>query len=313
MRHKDFFNINAKLMILAAPIQGYTERFYRHAHASVIGGIDEYYTPFIRLEKKQLRERDLKDLQPDDTVPTVPQILAKNTEETRTLAQTVAQLGYSRLDINAGCPFPKVTAAGYGAALLKNLDALRDVLDTAISFHKLSVSIKLRLPEPSTNDAIQHLAEILNDYPLTHIVLHPRSASQQYNGIPDHNAFITFKNASKHTLVFNGDIQTLQDADSVRNNLQTQHLMLGRGLLANPLLPLSLKGQHISTEQQSQKLLAFHDEILAQLGGDRHALPKLKTLWDYLLPNIQTRLKKHIVKATTLEEYIKHVQCALAN
>ena len=68
------------IYISFAPLQGYTDAVYRRAHHECVGGIDEYYTPFVRLEKGEVRKKDLRDTDPVNNmgVPTVPQAIAKD-------------------------------------------------------------------------------------------------------------------------------------------------------------------------------------------------------------------------------------------
>ncbi|MCQ2397651.1 MAG: tRNA-dihydrouridine synthase family protein, partial [Lentisphaeria bacterium] len=167
--------------ILAAPIQEYTDASFRNAHAATIGGIDEYYTPFIRLERGALSRRSAMDIAPASNTPAniVPQILVASAEETHALLDILADNGYSRADINFGCPFPKVVKGGYGAAVLENHDAFRSVLEEASRHASMRISIKMRLGMSDAKAALA-LTPILNDAPLDKIVLHPRTALQQY-------------------------------------------------------------------------------------------------------------------------------------
>ena len=75
------------LPIHFAPLQGYTEAIYRNAHATCFGGVDIYYTPFVRLEKGNFRKRDIRDIEPDNNhVPhLVPQLLASSPEKAETI------------------------------------------------------------------------------------------------------------------------------------------------------------------------------------------------------------------------------------
>ena len=91
-----------------APLQGYTDWVYREAHARVFGGVDTYYTPFVRLEKDGFRNKELRDLAPEANASAslVPQMIAASPEEFRRIAGLFRESGYRRADINLGCPFP---------------------------------------------------------------------------------------------------------------------------------------------------------------------------------------------------------------
>lgn len=291
------------MRLLCAPLQGYTDRSFRLAHSATFGGIDDYTAPFVRLERERLRPRDLHDLTAlgeDQRRLTTPQALARTPHEIRLIAAQLADLGFDRLDLNLGCPFPKVVQQGYGAALPNEPDTLRELLLAAADcLPPHALSLKLRLP-----DLPQHLeaiAELCRQLPLRHVTLHPRTAAQQYAGTPDHHAFARFRQllGPQTPLVYNGDViaphSPYPDCDA---------LMLGRGLLANPLLPRLLRGETVSDDQFRQLLLAFHQRLADLLQEQPQPLPRLKTLWDYLLPHERNRHRRHLLKATTLPDYL---------
>ena len=284
------------MQLLAAPIQEYTDAAFRNAHFRSIGGIDEYYTPFIRLENGQLSPRAQKDIAPENNrcLCVVPQILVKSAVETQTLLEKLISLGYERVDFNFCCPFPKVTTHGYGAGILPSPDALQEVLDTAIRYDHISFSAKLRLGMNDDSDCVRILPK-LNSFPFTKIVLHPRTAKQQYGERTNMEAFRYFKETCHCPVFYNGDIRQPQDAVGL------DCIMVGRGLLANPLLPLMIRGQNYSSDM----LKSFHDAYVEECQKlYQQPLLKLKLIWDYLLPEADKKTRKAIKKSVTLEEYL---------
>lgn len=290
--------------IFAAPIQEYTEAAFRNAHSRVIGGIDEYYTPFIRLEGERIPRRAETDIAPANNrcANVVPQILVKNADETRRLMEHLGELGYRRVDFNFGCPFTKVVKSGYGAGILNKPDAIRETLEAALTFKDFGVSVKMRIGVTEGNAALA-LLDVLNDIPLTHIVLHPRTAVQQYAGEPDRNAFRNFQERCRHTVVFNGDIRQAGDADGLDN------VMIGRALLANPLLPWELRHENVDYA----RLHAFHAAYVEECTRIyEQPLLKLKLFWEYFLPQADKRLRKGIKKSTSLSEYLDYSERILS-
>ena len=116
--------------IAFAPLQGYTDYVYRRAHYECVGGVDEYYTPFVRIDKGEVRKKDLRDIDPEENVgvPTVPQVIAKDTEEFARLCDAVQGLGWRRIDLNMGCPFPMQVRAGRGSGLLQHPERVEEIL-----------------------------------------------------------------------------------------------------------------------------------------------------------------------------------------
>ena len=95
------------LPIHFAPLQGYTDVIYRNAHAACFGGIDTYYTPFVRLEKGSFRHRDIRGIEPGNNQVShlIPQLIAPSTEKAEKILSLFIEKGYKEVDINMGCPF----------------------------------------------------------------------------------------------------------------------------------------------------------------------------------------------------------------
>ncbi len=293
------------MQLLAAPLQEYTDAAFRNAHSLTIGGIDEYYIPFLRLESGQLTKRMQKDIAPENNRCTnvVPQILVKNATETQALLEMLAALGYDCVDFNFCCPFPKVTSHGYGAGILRSWSAVQEVLTVAERFDGIHFSAKLRLGIDSADDCMA-LIPLFNSFPFTKLVLHPRTACQQYDGCTDKDAFRRFQEASRCPVVYNGDIRQPQDA------IGLDSVMIGRGLLANPLLPLMIRGQSCPPSQ----LASFHETYASECTRlYQQPLLKLKLLWDYFLPDADRKLRKAIKKSVKLEEYLHFAAEALSS
>ena len=86
-----------------APLQGYTDSVYREAHTRVFGGVDTYYTPFVRIEKGGFRNKDLKDIACDRNrqVHVVPQLIASTPDEFRSIVRLFQENGYRQAPENA--------------------------------------------------------------------------------------------------------------------------------------------------------------------------------------------------------------------
>ena len=97
-------------MIFSAPIQGLTDPVWRHFHHQVYGGgsVAAYHTPFMRVERGEVRRRDVRDLRSEfnQGLTLVPQIIFRDIKEFRMLCDEIRIAGYSVADMNMGCPFP---------------------------------------------------------------------------------------------------------------------------------------------------------------------------------------------------------------
>ena len=303
------------LPIHFAPLQGFTESAYRLAHSKFAPGIDTYYTPFLRLEKGEVRAKDLRDLEADHPYHLIPQIIVRDVVEFSTLTKAVTDLGFKEIDINMGCPYPMQTKSGRGSGLLPHPEKVRDILEAitqassagnsgSVSGAPIKFSIKMRLGLESPDESLQ-LLPLLNEAPLAHITLHPRLGIQQYKGALDFETFNRFYSECKHPLIFNGDITDLRQIQHLESRYPNlAGIMIGRGLLANPILAAQYAG--LPCETTTETLLKIHAEVLnnyaRRLQGNAQILDKLRPFWTYA--DLSKKTRKKIEKAKALDEYL---------
>lgn len=299
-----------KLPIFFAPLQGFTDAAYRKAHQAICGGVAGYYAPFLRLEHGELRRRDVRDVEPSD-VPLVPQVIAAEVDEFRVLTQVLTDKGYRQIDINMGCPFPMQTRLGRGAGMLQHPERVAAIMEDVkrLSSEGIQCSVKMRLGLESA-DEWQQILPILNDTPLSHITVHPRIGKQQYKGEVNMSAFASLYEASKHPVIYNGDLTTVADIEAVAEQFPNlAGIMIGRGLLARPTLAEEYQtGWIYSNDEVRERILAIHREVLSHYeqtleGGDAQVLQKILPFWEYAGLAFDHRLVKRLKKSHNLQEY----------
>ena len=306
------------MKIYSAPLQGFTEAVWRNIHSEVFGGIDGYYTPFLRYEHGEIRNKDIRDVERKNntTQNLVPQIIAATPEEMHPLLELIANEGYARVDINMGCSFPLQMRKRHGAGLLPHPDLVAALMAEVTKHPEVSFSVKMRLG-CNSKDEWKELMPILNEAPLRHITMHPRLGIEQYKKPVDVDAFGEFYAACKHPVIYNGDLNTLADICRIEELFpELKGVMLGRGLLANPALGIEYRdGRELTEREQCCLVQRMHEvmsrELTPRLQGNTQFLSKMKPYWEYLLPTLPKRLRKPILKATTIEKYQAAVATAL--
>ena len=307
------------MKIYSAPLQGFTEAVWRNVHAAVFGGIDGYYTPFLRYEHGEIRSKDIRDIErKNNSVENlVPQVIAATPDEMRPLLNLIAGEGYSRVDINMGCSFPLQMRKRHGAGLLPYPELVAELMKEVALHPEVSFSVKMRLG-CNSKDEWKELMPILNDAPLRHVTMHPRLGIEQYKKPVDVDAFTEFYTACKHPVIYNGDLNSLADINRVEQLFPgLKGIMLGRGLLANPALGVEYRtGRELTNAELGNLVRQMHDalmrELTPRLQGNTQFLSKMKPYWEYLLPDMLKRDKKAILKATTIEKYMNAVNDGLA-
>lgn len=310
-----------KLPIHFAPLQGYTEVFYRNAHATCFGGVDTYYTPFVRLEKGSFRRRDVRGIEPENNqVPhLIPQLIAPNFEKAETILKLFIEKGYEEVDINLGCPFPMLAKRHNGSGILPYPEEVKELLRLVTEYPQIKFSVKMRLGWESPEECL-HLIPIINELPLSHVTVHPRLGKQQYKGEVDLKSFAAFQEVCKLPLIYNGDIHSLEDIKRIQDRFPSlAGIMIGRGLLANPALALEYKeGRKLTADEMREKLRKLHDSVFSSYkeqleGGEAQLMDKMKSFWEYLLPEANKKLRKIIFKSNHIDKYLQAVNQILKN
>ena len=288
-----------------APMEGLTDSIYRRLHHKHFGGVDRYYMPFLSpTMHKTLSPRESRELPvaSSEAFVAVPQILTKVGEDFLWAAEQCALRGYDEVNLNLGCPSGTVTAKGKGSGMLRDPDGLDRFLDEIFAASPLPISVKTRIGFESPEEFVK-LLEIYNRYPIKELTIHPRTRKQFYDGKLHMDRYEYAVNNSKNPLCFNGELAS--DAHIfcfIREFPDTQAVMIGRGLIANP-------GMLTPEGTTNEKLEEFMDDLLVHyteaFGSVRNAMFRLKENWGLILPRFEgsEKLGKQLRKATDVQEY----------
>jgi tRNA-dihydrouridine synthase len=306
--------------ISLGPFQGITDHIYRNLFMTYFGGVDKLYTPFFtgihKTEAKNLQGAEL-DPEKNDTSLLVPQILSNNGVEMQRFANFCARNGYNEINLNMGCPFPRVARKKRGSGLLPFPELIDEMLAEYYENPPLKLSVKCRLGYQES-DEIDQLISIFNRYPLHEVIIHARTGKQLYKGIADHLNFITIKNDFNEVPAYNGDIFSKDQMSQLQALMpDVKHFMLGRGLLADPFLASAIKGQTFSDKAAILKefLDAIFDARLIETNYALTSLGRMKELWAYLRWSFDdpVNIWRLIRRTNTLENYKEAVSKVFAD
>lgn len=307
------------IKISLAPIQGYTDWVFRSAFQKYIGGIDEFYTPFLVLQNDgSIKNSHKKEVDPRNNlnINLVPQFVAGSVAEFKYFETYFSDLAYSKMNWNLGCPYPMVMKKGRGAGLLPYPEKIREILKEAYD-SKLNLSVKMRLGLEAPEEIFPVL-EVLKDFNLDELILHSRTAKQMYKGNIDRTAYAESVIAYGKEITYNGDIASLNDyQELVLRFDDLRKFMIGRGVLSDLYLPKKIKGLEIPSSKERKDILKqFHNEIFSEysslLCGESQVLHKMKPFWEYFANHFQAEKKvyKLIKKAVVINKYERAVDFA---
>ena len=305
-------NDNFKIPVLAAPLQGVTDNVWRMAQHEVFGGVDAYYAPFMRVEHGEVRRKDLRDVNPERNagITLIPQILACQPDHALMMVDALKQMGYSRIDINLGCPFPPIALHRKGSGMLAYPDLVEGLFKALAAVDGVEYSVKMRIGW-DRNDQWRDVLSLMGLLRPVNIAVHPRIGKQQYKGDLDIEQFEALLAAASWPVVYNGNLRTVEDIEAtIQRYPNIAAVMVGSGLAANPGM--------FDPDASPSDYHRFHDMLVdgytQQLnGGEAQLVRHLQDIWQTFLPGTGRKLFKAIRKSRTLEQYETAAAAALAD
>ncbi len=170
------------------------------------------------------------------------QIFGNDVEKIVYSAKYIESLGVKHIDLNAGCPMPKITKNGYGAALLENPELIKKLLVAMRENLKpeTDISVKIRVGSGGIKNHLV-IGKIAEEVGCKHITLHGRTREQLYSGKADWNFIKELKENVSIPVIGNGDIFTAEDAIERIKLSGVDGIMLARGICGNPWLIREIK------------------------------------------------------------------------
>ncbi|NOR88313.1 MAG: tRNA-dihydrouridine synthase family protein [Bacteroidales bacterium] len=300
------------MILYLAPLQGYTESYFRNAYSRYFDSFDQAIAPFIPAglgdNIKASRIRDLLH-ENNDKMPVDPQIIGKYAPEFIPLAKHLYKYGYKTLNINMGCPVLSIAQKMRGSGMLAYPDMVEMLLEKLFSEVPNAISLKMRLGFHSKNE-LRELMPIINQFPLKEIIVHPRLGSQMYTGTPDLDAFEWCQKNTPIPLVYSGDIFTRDDYLRLERRFpHQQKWMIGRGVIYDLFLPMSIKQGNISVDDKKDLFESFHttlfEEVMKYRNRPKNQLNKMKEYWGYFSRQFENYEHIHykITRSMSLDEF----------
>ena len=273
------------MLLSLAPMEGITGYAFRRVRAEVFGALDRYYTPFISPLPKvgtPFSKRNSRELNPTNNqgLDVVPQLLTNDADRFVWAAELLADMGYKEVNLNLGCPSGTVVAKEKGSGLLRNLPRLEAFLANVRERSPLPVSVKTRVGI-ANDDEYGELLALFCHCGIAELIVHPRVQKDFYNGSPRQELYGKTLECAPFPVAYNGDIFSLGDFNTlVAAYPQTRHVMLGRGLLANPALAREIRGGEGLAREELKR---FHNELYQAYTDDMggNAVFRMKEWWGY--------------------------------
>lgn len=235
--------------------------------------------------------------------------------EPETLAEAVAiveeELGdrLRAIDINMGCPAPKITGNGDGSSLMRDPALAGRIVRAAAKAAHVPVSVKFRKGWDAAHENAAAFARICEENGAAFLTIHGRTREQMYSGVADRACMAAVKQAVRIPVVANGDVHSAQSARDTLRETGCDGVMIGRGALGNPFVfeeircALEERAYIPPTWQERRETAMRHVRLALAEKGD-HAIIELRKHLAFYLRGMQdaAKLRTRINSCKTLEE-----------
>ena len=222
--------------IFLAPMAGVTDKPFRRICKKYGAGM--VYSEMISakaLHYKDKKTHELMSLAADEH-PCAVQIFGSEPEIMAEAAENVFLSGADVLDINMGCPTPKIVNNGDGSALMKNTELIGKIVKAVSGVSKLPVTVKIRKGWDDESVNAVDAAKIAEENGAAAIAVHGRTRKAFYSGKADWDIIKEVKNAVNIPVIGNGDIRSAYDAKNMFDYTGCDAVMIGRGAQGNPFI-----------------------------------------------------------------------------
>jgi len=293
--------------VVLAPLAGIGNWFVRLQAKRYGAGlvVSEMVSSFAVHHQNERTCRELLRIHPDEH-PVAMQLFGHDPEVMASAAERVAAAGADLIDLNMGCPVPKVCKTGAGAALLADPDLAVALARAAARGSGLPVTVKLRSGvRPGDRSGVVLARRLVEEAGVAGLCIHPRHASQRHSGVPDYELARQLVQELDVPVLISGGLHSAQDAREAFERTGAAAVLLARGSLGNPWLFEQLLGGR-SDEPEREEILAELDWVIDRasehLGPDR-AARYLRKFYPWYLERLggDRVLQNELQRAPTLE------------
>ena len=310
-------NLNLDNRVFLSPMAGVTDLPFRLICKEQDCGM--LYTEMVYAKAFCYDDQNTKKMLKieEEEHPVAIQIFGSDPEYMGGAAKILNSYPNEILDINMGCPAPKVVKNGDGSALLKNPELAAKVLKAVVGNSEKPVTLKIRKGWDDTCINAVEIAKIAEDCGISAIAIHGRTREQYYSGKADWDIIRQVKENVSIPVIGNGDVFEVEDAINMLNQTNCDAIMIGRGAQGNPwifkrinhymqtgeILPEPTLEEKINTAKKHLKLaVEEHGEYVAVREMRKHIAWYLKGLRN------SARVRDEINKIESYEEVVNKLE-----
>lgn len=310
-------NVEINNRVFLAPMAGVTDMPFRILCKEQ--GCGMVYTEMV--SAKGMHYNDEKSAQltllDEKEKPGAVQIFGSDPDIMAEVAAKLNESDASIIDINMGCPAPKITKNGEGSALMKRPELVAKIVKAVVCASNKPVTVKIRKGWDDTTVNAIEIAQLAQENGASAVTVHGRTREQYYSGQADWNIIRQVKQNVSIPVIGNGDIIGPKEAERMLEETGCDAIMIGRGAQGNPwifnqIIKYLEDGTIIPapTPQQKIETIIRHMNMLIEHKGERTAILEMRAHMAWYIKGLRdaTYTKQKIFKLTDKDEIISLLQ-----
>ena len=309
-------NVELENNILLAPMAGITDLAFRKVCKENNCGLVE--TEMVSAKAVYYNdEKTMKMLNMEGEKRPVSIQIFGNDPEVMMAATKILDGKSELVDINMGCPAPKVVKNGDGSKLLLDLDLVEKIVKSVVSVSKVPVTVKMRTGWDENTIVAEEVAKIIEKSGASAITIHGRTRSEFYSGKANLDLIKRVKEAVNIPVIGNGDVIDGISAKEMFEKTGVDGIMIGRGTLGNPwifkhIIHYLETGENLPSESNEEKLATIikHFNLLLEEKGEYTAVREIRKHAAWYVKNMKdaSKFKCEVNKIEKAEDFIKAVK-----
>ncbi len=315
-------NLELKNNVLLAPMAGVTDKAFRMITKPFGPGL--MYTEMVSgkgLFYKSQKTADLLATEEDEK-PVATQLFGHEPDVLASIAEKSLEFGAELIDINMGCPAPKITGSGDGSALSKNPQLAGEIVRAVIRAVDVPVTVKIRKGWNEESVNAVEMAKIAEANGAAAVTVHGRTREQFYSGTADLEIIKAVKNAVSIPVIGNGDITDGESARRMLDFTGCDGIMIGRGAQGNPwvfeqVIHYLETGEILPPPTSAERAdkMEEHLDLLLRYKGDYGGIQEARKHMAWYIKGCRggPKLRDAIMKALTRDEMLKIIDFVRQN
>ena len=310
-------NVELENPLVLAPMAGVTDLPFRLlCKEQGVGLICMEMVSAKAIYYKNKNTESLLEIHPEET-PVSLQLFGSDADIMSEMAKKIEERPFSILDINMGCPVPKVVNNGEGSALMKNPKLVREIVSKMSKAIEKPVTVKIRKGFDEEHVNAVEIAKIAEDAGAAAIAVHGRTREQYYSGKADWEIIAQVKEAVSIPVIGNGDVTDADSALRMMRETGCDGVMIGRAVQGNPWIFREILAQineEIAiprpTMEEMRDMIIRHAKLQLEYKGEYTAIREMRKHVSWYttgLPN-SAKFRRHVNEMETLEGLIETVE-----